>query len=121
MHTTRIVITKFVCRLIESDVYLQPVLSGLVVSIGGLTESLVKQSWTALHAHILVCHHMTIFSYMKECLYITLRPQPVLRKRPQPVLSKFLLLYVCESQQDSGGFCATRSIQCGAQIFLVLT
>eukprot|EP00741_Cyanophora_paradoxa_P003051 tig00000663_g2963.t1 len=40
-----------VVRALALPAYASPVLSGLVVSVGGLTESLVRHSWAALAAH----------------------------------------------------------------------
>lgn len=39
-------------KLIDTPDYISPVLAGLVVSVGGITESLVKQSWSALLVHL---------------------------------------------------------------------
>ncbi len=47
--------------LIESDVYLQSVLSGLVVSIGGLTESLVKHVLCLLRQCMLAAGQIKAF------------------------------------------------------------
>lgn len=41
-------------RLLDTEAYMDSVLSGIVVSVGGLTESLVKHSWSALHTHLKV-------------------------------------------------------------------
>ena len=39
-------------RLIDVETYIRPVLAGVVISVGGITESLVKQSWGAFLSHM---------------------------------------------------------------------